>query len=240
MKKPASSHANMKVCAITGERLPDDELTPLVLLRAPMAERVRAEHPDLPPDALLSRAVITEYRGRLIEDLLREERGELTQLEQEVVRSLRRQEIVGRDVDAAFDEKRTLGQRLSDRIAEIGGSWSFIVWFGLLLAAWMALNIAMGLNRAFDPYPFILLNLVLSTLAAIQAPIIMMSQRRQEVRDRLRSQNDYRVNLKAELEIRQLHEKIDHLINKQWDRLAEIQRIQVELLEELTKKSQRP
>jgi uncharacterized membrane protein len=184
--------------------------------------------------------VITEYRGRLIEDLLREERGELTQLEQEVVRSLRRQEIVGRDVDAAFDEKRTLGQRLSDRIAEIGGSWSFIVWFGLLLAAWMALNIAMGLNRAFDPYPFILLNLVLSTLAAIQAPIIMMSQRRQEVRDRLRSQNDYRVNLKAELEIRQLHEKIDHLINKQWDRLAEIQRIQVELLEELTKKSQRP
>jgi uncharacterized membrane protein len=98
----------------------------------------------------------------------------------------------------------------------------------------------MGLKAAFDPYPFILLNLVLSTLAAVQAPIIMMSQRRQETRDRLRAQNDYRVNLKAELEIRHLHEKIDHLIGRQWDRLAEIQRIQIELLEELTKKEQRP
>ena len=239
MKKPASSRPHVKACAISGERLPEGELTPLSLLRGPLAERIRADHPDLPADALLSHATIAEYRGRLIEDLLREERGELTQLEQEVIRSRRRHETVGRDVDAAFDEKRTLGQRLSDRIAEVGGSWAFIIWFGVFLAAWMAVNVV-GLNRAFDPYPFILLNLILSTLAAVQAPIIMMSQRRQEARDRLRAQNDYRVNLKAELEIRHLHEKIDHLINRQWERLAEIQRIQVELLEELTKKGQGP
>jgi uncharacterized membrane protein len=240
MKKPASSRAHLKACAISGERVPEDQLTPLALLRSPLVERIRAEHPDLPADALLSHAVVAEYRGRLVEDLLREERGELTQLEQEVIRSLRRHETVGRDVDAAFDEKRTLGQRLSDRLAEVGGSWPFILWFGLFLAAWMAVNVAMGLKAAFDPYPFILLNLVLSTLAAVQAPIIMMSQRRQETRDRLRAQSDYRVNLKAELEIRHLHEKIDHLIGRQWDRLAEIQRIQIELLEELTKKEQRP
>ena len=240
MKTPASSHAHLKACAITGERMPEDQLTPLAFLRGPLAERIRAEHPDLPAEALLSHAVVAEYRGRLIEDLLREERGEITQLEQEVIQSLRRQETVGRDVDAAFDEKRTLGQRMSDQIAEIGGSWTFILWFAFFLAVWMAVNVVMGLNRAFDPYPFILLNLVLSTLAAVQAPIIMMSQHRQEARDRLRAQNDYRVNLKAELEIRHLHEKIDHLVIRQWERLAEIQRIQVELLEELTKKGQRP
>ena len=98
----------------------------------------------------------------------------------------------------------------------------------------MAINVAIGLRQAFDPYPFILLNLVLSCLAAIQAPIIIMSQKRQEARDRLRAENDYRVNLKAELEIRHLHEKIDHLLTKQWERLAEIQQIQLELLQELT------
>jgi len=98
---------------------------------------------------------------------------------------------------------------------------------------WIALNSVLLLRRPFDPYPFILLNLVLSCLAAIQAPVIMMSQNRQESKDRLRSQHDYRVNLKAELEIRQLHDKIDHLLSHQWERLVEIQQIQIDLLSEL-------
>jgi uncharacterized membrane protein len=206
----------------------------VALVRSHLMERIRADHPDLAPDAAVSRAVIAEYRGRLVEDLLREERGELSDLEQDVVDSLRRHEIVGRDVDAAFDEKRTFGQKLSDQIAEFGGSWTFIIAFFTFLVLWMALNVAVGLGRAFDPFPFILLNLVLSCLAAIQAPIIIMSQKRQEARDRLRSQNDYRVNLKAELEIRHLHEKLDHLLTKQWERLTEIQQIQLELLQELS------
>lgn len=206
----------------------------MALVRSHLMERIRADHPDLAPDAAVSRAVIAEYRGRLVEDLLREERGELSDLEQDVVDSLRRHEIVGRDVDAAFDEKRTFGQKLSDQIAEFGGSWTFIIAFFTFLVLWMALNVAVGLGRAFDPFPFILLNLVLSCLAAIQAPIIIMSQKRQEARDRLRSQNDYRVNLKAELEIRHLHEKLDHLLTKQWERLTEIQQIQLELLQELS------
>jgi uncharacterized membrane protein len=125
---------------------------------------------------------------------------------------------------------------LSDQIASFGGSWRFIILFGVILVLWIILNAALLLNRGFDPYPFILLNLILSCLAAMQAPIIMMSQNRAELRDRLRSENDYKINLKAELEIRHLHEKIDHLLRRQYNRLFEIQQIQIELLEEIGRK----
>ena len=107
----------------------------------------------------------------------------------------------------------------------------FIISFLVMLGVWMAYNAARG-SDTFDPYPFILLNLVLSCLAALQAPIIMMSQKRQEAKDRARSLNDYQVNLKAELEIRHLHEKLDHLISKQWQRLAEIQQLQLEIMQD--------
>ena len=122
---------------------------------------------------------------------------------------------------------------MSDRLASFGGSWTFIGLFFAILVLWMAFNIAVIAQVQFDPYPFILLNLVLSCLAAIQAPIIMMSQKRQEAKDRMRSENDYRVNLKAELEIRHLHEKIDHMLTRQWERLAEMQQIQLEIMQEV-------
>jgi uncharacterized membrane protein len=233
MSKAPHHRAGHAVCAITGQSVARDQLIPAALVRPPLLDRIQADHPEIAADSLISRAVIAEYRSRLIENLLHEERGEITDLERDVVESLRRHETIGRDVDAAFDERRTFGQRVSDRIAEFGGSWTFILSFFAFLLAWMAVNVAL-LTRAFDPYPFILLNLVLSCLAAIQAPIIIMSQKRQEARDRLRAQNDYRVNLKAELEIRHLREKIDHLLTNQWERLAEIQQIQVELLQELS------
>ncbi len=150
--------------------------------------------------------------------------------------SLARQETLSANIDAEFERKLSFGERLSDRIADIGGSWGFICSFGGFLLLWIVANSLALLRHPFDPYPFILLNLVLSCLAAIQAPIIMMSQNRQEAKDRLRSENDYRVNLKAELEIRHLHEKIDHLLSRQWERLVEIQRIQVELLSEMGKR----
>ncbi|HEX6013829.1 MAG TPA: DUF1003 domain-containing protein [Geminicoccaceae bacterium] len=127
----------------------------------------------------------------------------------------------------------TFGERLADRVAASGGSWRFILLFAVAMAAWMGLNSWLLASRAFDPFPYILLNLVLSCLAAVQAPVIMMSQNRQETRDRLRARNDYLVNLKAELEIRLLHEKLDHLLRHQWERLIEIQEIQVELMNEL-------
>ena len=131
-------------------------------------------------------------------------------------------------------ENATLGERMADRVADFGGSWTFIILFFGILALWMGVNASFMLARPFDPYPYIFLNLMLSCLAAIQAPIIMMSQNRQESRDRLRSKNDYQINLKAELEIRQLHEKVDHLLKRQWERLMEIQEIQIELMSEMT------
>jgi uncharacterized membrane protein len=146
---------------------------------------------------------------------------------------LRQHEILSSDIGKQFEKKLTFGERLSDRIASFGGSWRFIILFGAVLLLWIALNAVFLVNRGFDPYPFILLNLILSCLAAIQAPIIMMSQNRAEARDRLRAENDYKINLKAELEIRHLHEKIDHLLRRQYNRLFEIQQIQIELLEEL-------
>jgi len=165
--------------------------------------------------------------------LLESEKGELTHLEQEVLKSLREHELLSTNVDAEFEQEWTLGERLADRIAGFGGSWTFLIFFGVFIALWIGMNSLVLFLRPVDPYPFILLNLLLSCLAAIQAPIIMMSQNRQEAKDRIRSQHDYQVNLKAELEIRHLNEKIDHLLSRQWERLVQIQEVQIELLSEI-------
>jgi uncharacterized membrane protein len=146
---------------------------------------------------------------------------------------------LSKNINIEFDQQLTFGERLADKMAEYAGSWGFVIGFFGVLLVWIAINSVVLILKPFDPYPFILLNLVLSCLAAIQAPIIIMSQNRQEAKDRLRSEHDYSVNLKAELEIRNLHEKIDHLLMKQWQRLLEIQEIQMELMEELAHKTPR-
>jgi uncharacterized membrane protein len=149
-----------------------------------------------------------------------------------VLDSLRQQEILSRNPDVELQSSLTAGQRLADRVADFGGSWRFIILFAVVLFLWMAVNSVVLIIRPFDPYPFIFLNLILSCLAAIQAPVIMMSQNRQETRDRLHAAHDYQVNLKAELEIRQLHQKLDHLLSHQWERLVDIQEMQMELMSE--------
>jgi len=168
-----------------------------------------------------------------VQSLLESEKREVTSLEEEVLTSLRKHELLATNVDAEFEKEWTFGERLADRIASFGGSWTFLIFFGAFITLWIGINAVLLVSRPVDPYPFILLNLVLSCLAAIQAPVIMMSQNRQEAKDRLRSQHDYQVNLKAELEIRHLNEKIDHLLSQQWERLVEIQQIQLELLSEI-------
>ena len=203
------------------------------MVRPAIAEAILAEHPGLTADSAICRKHLVAYRTRYIEDMLARERGEVSELERQVVESLAREETVSRNVEAAYDDKRTLGERAADVVAEFGGSWNFIGLFAIVMAVWMGFNVWAATRTVFDPYPFILLNLVLSCLAAIQAPIIMMSQKRQETKDRLRSENDYRVNLKAELEIRNLHDKMDHLIHQQWERLAEIQQIQLEMMQDM-------
>jgi uncharacterized membrane protein len=190
------------------------------------------DHPHLAPDDLICREDLALYRRRSLERLLESERGALSALDHQVLDSLQSGSPLTAEPEAAFVEDRTFGERAADALARFGGSWGFILGFGCVLAAWMWLNATGAMLGVFDPYPFILLNLVLSSLAALQAPIIMMSQRRQEEKDRLRSENDYKVNLKAELEIRHLHDKIDLHLARQWERLAAIQRLQIELLEE--------
>ena len=160
----------------------------------------------------------------------------MTTLENEVLTSMRNHETLSKNVDSEFEGEWTLGERLADHIATFGGSWIFLILFGLFLLVWICINSFILYAHPPDPYPYILLNLILSCLAAIQAPIIMMSQNRQEAKDRLRSEHDYQVNLKAELEIRHLHEKLDHLLSHQWERLAQIQEIQLELLAEISRR----
>ena len=178
-----------------------------------------------------------KYQQRYVHELLRQEKGELTELEKEVITDLNDHELTAKNPLKDDDEDAaTFGERVADRIASFGGSWRFIISFCSVLAIWVLINVYVLAAHPFDPYPFILLNLFLSALASIQAPLIMMSQNRQEARDRRRSLHDYQVNLKAELEIRQLHQKIDHMLSHQWERLLEIQEIQIELINEIRAK----
>ena len=206
------------------------------LVRPSLLDFIKKETPALDSKGFICFDDLGEFRKDYVKEVLQEEIGELSALDHEVIESLQQHEILSSDISKQFEKKLTFGERLSDHIAEFGGSWKFLITFGSVLLIWIAINGVILVTHAFDPYPFILLNLILSCLAAVQAPIIMMSQNRAEARDRLRAENDYKVNLKAELEIRHLHEKIDHLLRRQYNRLFEIQQIQIELLEELGRK----
>ncbi|MDE1995543.1 MAG: DUF1003 domain-containing protein, partial [Rhizobiaceae bacterium] len=227
------------VDAITGAALKKKDAFHFDDLRPALAEFVRQKHPEIRSDDYISRKTVDDYRGQYIAELLKDERGELSNLEDEVVESLKTHDTLAENIEEDYEDHRSIGDRMADIVASFGGSWTFIISFCLFLTVWMGINLAMGANAAFDAYPFILLNLILSTIAALQAPIIMMSQRRQEAKDRLRALNDYKVNLKAELEIRHLHEKVDHLLNRQWERLTEIQQIQIEMMLEQAKAANR-
>ncbi len=227
--------ARSHTCAVCGKVLPRHELVPGTMVRDVILDAVRKECPHWCEDASICREDLARLRSQYVHGLLESEKGELTSLEQEVVDSMARHEILSTNVDAEAESGWTFGQRLADRIASFGGSWTFIMIFSGFLTFWIVLNSIVLISRPADPYPFILLNLLLSCLAAIQAPIIMMSQNRQEEKDRLHAEHDYQVNLKAELEIRHLHEKLDHLLSHQWERLVEIQQVQLDLLSELSR-----
>jgi uncharacterized membrane protein len=224
------------ICDVCKAAKDPGELIPGRAVRPAIVELIRRDHADWTPGMSICPDDLNRYRAEYVQAALEDEKGELSTIETEVVNSLREGEILTRNVDREFDEERTLGARLADRIAEFGGSWKFIIIFISFLVLWIAGNVVLLATRRFDPYPFILLNLLLSCLAAMQAPVIMMSQNRQEAKDRLRARHDYQINLKAEIEIRSLHEKIDHLIFKQSQRLLEIQEIQMELMKELSEK----
>ena len=229
-----SKKANQQqTCRICGKAFSARDLVRGAAVRDVVAKEILRDHPDWSPESFICRPDLNRYRSEYVHSLLESERGDLTSLEQEVLHSLQDHELLAKNLELEFEQEWSFGERLADRIAAFGGSWAFLIYFGVFLVLWIGMNSIVLVWRPVDPYPFILLNLVLSFLAAIQAPIIMMSQNRQEAKDRLRSQHDYQVNLKAELEIRHLHEKVDHLLSHQWERLAQIQEIQLELLSEI-------
>lgn len=217
-------------CVICGESFPRRELFPCGAIRESLANQILGDHPTWGPDDFICKHDLIKSGAGYVHFLLESEKREFTNIEQEVLRSIRDHELLVMNVDKEFENRWSFAERLADGIARFGGSWTFILCFGAFLALWIVINtLVLGLHPP-DPYPFILLNTILSCLAAIQAPVIMMSQNRQEAKDRLRSQHDYQINLKAELEIRHLHDKLDHLLSHQWDRLVQIQEFQLDLL----------
>ena len=224
--------AKKRRCLVCGKSFAPDDVKPYEMVRPSITDLISVDFDDWTEGKFICLPDLGKYRRRHLERLLQDERGELGKLEQEVISSMASDTSISLTLTEETPDTLTVGERAADAVAAFGGSWTFILSFCVVIIAWMAINVTALFARPFDPYPFILLNLVLSCLAALQAPVIMMSQQRQEKKDRIRAANDYKINLKAELEIRQLHEKIDHQLTSQWERLAEIQELQIEILEE--------
>lgn len=224
-------------CLICDRALPT---LPVAALRPSLAEAIAARHPARwSSEARICRACLGAERGAFVLAQLERERGDLSAVEAEVSRHAADHLAIAAHLDRQFQRDLTVGQRVADRVASVGGSWPFVLGFMSALVVWIAVNSLLLRDHAFDPYPYILLNLALSCLAALQAPIIMMSQNRAAARDRLEADEDYKINLKAELEIAALHEKIDHLLHVQWERMVEIQQTQLDLLAELSDLNER-
>lgn len=217
---------------LSGKEFPKNEKISAKNIRQSLLHFINKTHPNFSKSCFLSIEEMNEYREKYISEFLNKKLGNLTEVEKQVIQSVSKNTMISTEVEE--DEKEiTFGQKLADKVAEFGGSWGFIIFFMTFLVAWILLNVFWLSNHGFDPYPFILLNLILSCIAAIQAPVIMMSQNRQEEKDRERAKKDYKINLKSELEIRELHEKIDHLIIHYQQDLLEIQKTQIDLLENI-------
>ncbi len=226
---------NTFISDISHKAFPLSERISATTIRHSILRAIQEQYPDFGEESYLSVSEINAFREKYIADYLAKELGELSDLEQRVLASFRNNSTLTDKIADSGDESVTLtfGQKIADKVAAFGGSWTFILSFCFFLFLWIAINVVWFHNQGFDPYPYILLNLILSCVAALQAPIIMMSQNRQEEKDRARSKSDYMINLKSELEIRMLHEKIDHLIMHQQEELLEIQKVQIDMMQDI-------
>lgn len=223
--------------SISNREYPSSERVLGKSVRKSIMNLILKENPEFTADHYLSSSELNEYRQKYHSGYLANQIGEITDLERKVLESLNNQSTLSDKMDDDDEKSFTFGQRVADRVASFGGSWKFIILFGAFIFVWILINIFWLANHeSFDPYPFILLNLILSCLAALQAPVIMMSQNRQEEKDRDRAKNDYMVNLKSELEIRMLHEKIDHLILTQQQEALEMHKVQLDVMKEILEK----
>ncbi len=219
--------------SISNLEFPKDEIVLGTNIRDSIFRLIKEEHPDFDRDSTIAISELNRYRQKYLENYLLKEAGELSELEKDVLKSMTNHELITKEPDELATNTYTFGENLADKVASFGGSWKFIMLFGVFIIIWMIINIIFLREKGFDPYPFILLNLILSCIAALQAPVIMMSQNRQEDKDRERSKQDYMINMKAELEIRTLHEKMDHLVIQQQEELMKIQQIQLEMMEDI-------
>jgi len=222
-----------ETCQICQEKKYASQVVPVSQLSGGLYETIKTNANQWDPEGYICLNDLNHFRTKHIKEIMTLERGKLTKLENDVAQSISDEELLSQNTNRRMDEKITVGQRVADKVASFGGSWTFIISFGVFIAIWIIINSAILIFGKYDPYPFILLNLMLSCLAALQAPVIMMSQNRQEIKDRLRSENDFKVNLKAEMEIRVLRDKVDHLMNEQLQNLMESQQILMEMMEEV-------
>lgn len=218
--------------SISGLEFPKREKVLGLSIRSSIVTLIKDEHPNFDKDSSIAKSELNIYREKYISQFLKSEVGELSVLHKKIIKSLSEDKSFVSEVEDEIDN-RTFGQKVADGVADFGGSWKFIILFFIFILVWIASNVFLLLNKGFDPYPFILLNLILSCIAALQAPVIMMSQNRQEEKDRERAKKDYMINLKSELEIRMLDEKLDHLIMHQQQELIEIQKIQIEMMNDI-------
>ena len=226
---------NILKCCVCKKTFPNDLVIPGYGIQTEIEDLIKKENPEWNDQCHICKEDFNRLRRKYILNLVTEERGKVEKIEQEVVNSIHESDLLSVNPNSSYQEITSRGDKIADKVAKFGGSWNFIIIFFAILVIWILMNTYVLIFSTFDPYPFILMNLILSCMAAVQAPIIMMSQNRQEAKDRINSENDYKINLKAEIEIRTLHEKIDHLLLEQWSRLMKIQEIQLDMLEDLSK-----
>ena len=225
----------MKVSHLSKREIRHGEAVKGADIREGIFNLIVSYFPTFTKDNYISLDELNKYRRLYLTTLVEQEKGELAVIDLDVMKAIQNNSILSENIEEQIDTKLTVGQKIADHIASFGGSWTFIISFFSFLILWILINIWFLSTKPFDPYPFILLNLILSCLAAIQAPVIMMNQNRQEQKDRQRAEHDYKINLKAELEIKLLSEKIDHLLVHQNKKLLEIQEVQIDYLEDLMK-----
>lgn len=218
--------------AISNIEFPEHDRVSGKTIRTSILNLILEDFPDFDVNDSISVQELNVYREKYISKFLQTEISQLSKLEKDVVRSLGDDTSFVAKVEEEVDA-RNYGQIVADKVAAFGGSWTFIIAFFIFISIWIGSNVIIFTNKEFDPYPFILLNLILSCVAALQAPVIMMSQNRQEEKDRERAKKDYMINLKSELEIRMLDDKIDHLVMHQQQELIEIQKVQIEMMNDI-------
>ena len=225
-------------CPISKKHTPDDHRIPRHAVNPKILELIAKEHPEVAESQWFARHTVNEYRDKHIRSMLDKERGDMSELEKQVVQAINDNKVLVTNPNEDIADVSSLGARVADMVAKFGGSWAFVISFTTFILIWIIINTLFLVNvEGFDPYPFILLNLALSCIAALQAPIIMMSQNRQAAKDRIRSENEYKINLKAEIEIQNLTHKIDLMLEQHWSHLIEIQELQMNMLTDISNKT---